>query len=107
MIVQELTTKRSLFQNKDFHFQAEVFNKAIWGDMGEDSAQITITCTKDEWHLAFLRTQSGEPSAFDDFVCNIIDQYERTLSDEQLYDILTLHRLLPEFTSYCHELSKS
>lgn len=84
--------------NNDFQFQAEIFNKAIWGDMGEDSAQITITIKDDTlWHLHFIRTQSGDPSPFDDFVCNVIDEYEKDLDDNSLYDVLTMHQLLIDF----------
>lgn len=86
---------------KDFSFHAEVFNKPIWGDMGEDSAQVTITLKEQAWHIAFIRTQTGEPSPFDEFVCNIIDKYEKELTDEALYDMLALHALLSDFEFAC------
>lgn len=84
--------------NSTFCFQAEVMNKAIWGDMGEDSAMITITPGADNlWHLHFIRTQSGDPSPFDDYVCEVIDEYEKELNEDALFDLLTLHALLPDF----------
>lgn len=100
MTPQTIAVFRKQLPN-DFIFQAEVFNKAIWGDMGEDSAQIALTIAQDTWHLAFIRTQSGEPSPFDDFVCNIIDQYEKNLLDDEVYDMLALHTLLADFESAC------
>lgn len=100
MLINNLTAMRKK-QIKEFQFQAEIMNKAIWGDMGEDSAMITVTCpTKECWHYHFIRTQSGDPSPFDEFVCNVIDEYEKELSDEELYDLLALHTLLPDFEQY-------
>lgn len=87
--------------SKTFSFQAEVFNKPIWGDMGEDSAQISVTTDKTHWHISFIRTQSGDPSPFDDFVCNVIDEYERDLNDDELFDMLALHALLADFEAAC------
>lgn len=97
MLVKDLTQIRK-HCSPTFCFQAEIMNKAIWGDMGEDSAMISVAVGIDgRWHLHFIRTQSGDPSPFDDFVCNVIDEYEKELDDEALFDVLALHALLPEF----------
>lgn len=105
MQIQDLTTYKNKLKNTSFTFRAELFNKAIWGDMGEDSAQITITIDTqhDAWHLAFIRTQSGDPSPFDDFVCNVIDEYEKDMQDAQLYDTLAMHSLLSDFERTCKD----
>lgn len=99
MTIQDLQQYHT--SNKvDFAFVAEVFNKPIWGDMGEDSAQVTITIQVTSWHIHFIRTQSGESSPFDDFVCNVIDEYEKDMSDEELFDFLLLHRITSDFELY-------
>lgn len=98
MVVKDLMQYRNICPSQ-FIFQAEIMNKAIWGDMGEDSAMITITPGEknQRWHLHFIRTQSGDPSPFDDFVCQIIDEYEKELHDDALFDLLALHALLIDF----------
>lgn len=106
MVTKDLTAFRDQ-DIKDFQFQAEIMNKAIWGDMGEDSAMITITCVnKAYWQYHYIRTQSGDPSPFDDFICEVIDEYEKELSDEALYDVLALHTLLPDFEQAMHQYCK-
>lgn len=97
MNVNDLRTYRNEEKKSNFIFRAELFNKAIWGDMGEDSAQISVSINNPYWHYSFIRTQSGDPSPFDDYVCNIIDQYEKDIDDEQFYDILAMHALLADF----------
>lgn len=97
MKLQDITTYRNKLTDSSFMFRADLFNKAIWGDMGEDCASITLTAQKDHWHVSYIRTQSGEPYPLADTVCNVIDAYEKDLTDEQTYDFLSMHQLLQGF----------
>lgn len=81
-------------------FYTDLFSKPIWGDMGEDSASIYLSVIDNTWHLHFIRTQSGEPFPLSETVCNVIDEYEKDLNDEELYDFLMLHRKLIEFEEF-------
>ena len=40
MKLQELSTYRKKLSSTDFIYRADLFSKAIWGDMGEDCASI-------------------------------------------------------------------
>lgn len=97
MKLQDLTNYRIQLAESSFVFRSDLFSKPIWGDMGEDCASITLTPQKDHWHLSFIRTQSGEPYPLAQTVCNVIDSYEKTLSDEQAFDLLSMHQLLQGF----------
>lgn len=37
---EDLTLYKSVFQTKKLKYYTDLFNKPIWGDMGEDSASI-------------------------------------------------------------------
>lgn len=104
MNLQTIKTYRCALNDRDFCFRAELFNKAIWGDMGEDSAAISLSVKNELWHVSYIRTQSGEPYPLAETVCNLVDTYEKDLNDEQVYDYLSMHRLLQDFeysvTSY-------
>lgn len=97
MKLQDVTTYRKKLTGSDFIFRADLFSKAIWGDMGEDCASITLTAQGDHWHVSYIRTQSGEPYPLADTVCNVIDSYEKELNDEQTFDFLSMHQLLQGF----------
>ena len=68
MKLQELSTYRKKLSSTDFIYRADLFSKAIWGDMGEDCASIHVSAQDDHWHLHFIRTQSGEPYPLADTV---------------------------------------
>lgn len=103
MKLQDLTSYRKQLQNQSFTYRADLFSKAIWGDMGEDCASITLTIQGEQWHLQFIRTQSGEPYPLADTVCNVVDSYEKQLNDEQVFDLLSMHQLIHDFeTSVKH-----
>ncbi len=106
MRTKELSAYRQQFSNIPFSFYTDIFTKAIWGDMGEDTASVTITIENDYWHMHFIRTQSGEPYPLSDTVCNIIDEYEKDLSDDRLYEFLALHGILQEFANYVNTLKR-
>ena len=97
MKLQELSTYRKKLSSTDFIYRADLFSKAIWGDMGEDCASIHVSAQDDHWHLHFIRTQSGEPYPLADTVCNVIDEYEKDLDDEALFDLLSMHQLIQDF----------
>lgn len=100
MTVQELSNYRQNHADTAFHFFTDIFTKAIWGDMGEDTASITLTIQKNHWHLHFIRTQSGEPYPLSETVCNVIDEYEKDLSDEELYEFLAHHCIIQELENH-------
>lgn len=106
MTLQELSTYRQQLLNIPFSFYTDIFTKAIWGDMGEDTASVTLTIQNDGWHIHFIRTQSGEPYLLSDTVCNIIDEYEKDLSDDELYEFLAHHGILQEFDNYTKTLKR-
>lgn len=106
MRTKELSAYRQQFLGASFSFYTDIFTKAIWGDMGEDTASVTITIQNDCWHIHFIRTQSGEPYPLSDTVCNIIDEYEKDLSDDRLYEFLAHHGILQEFTNYVNTLKR-
>lgn len=97
MTLQQLSDYKQTFATKHFAFFTDIFTKAIWGDMGEDTASITLSVKDDAWHLHFIRTQSGEPYPLSETVCNVIDEYEKTLSDEEVYEFLAHHSIIKEF----------
>lgn len=97
MKLQELSTYRETLSSTHFIYRADLFNKAIWGDMGEDCASIQVCAEQDHWHLHFIRTQSGEPYPLADTVCNVVDEYEKDLNDEELFDLLSMHQLIQDF----------
>lgn len=65
--------------------------------MGEDCASVSITSTKHNWHIHFVRTQTGEPLPLSETVCNIIDEYEKDVNDEELFEFLAHHNITKEF----------
>lgn len=97
MTLQQLANYRQHFQEHKTSFYTDIFSKAIWGDMGEDCASVTITTHENIWHIHFIRTQSGEPYPLSDTVCNVIDEYEKDVCDEELYEFLAHHSILKEF----------
>lgn len=105
MKLQDLSAYRTTLSTTDFMYRADLFSKAIWGDMGEDCASIHVCAKQDHWHLHFIRTQSGEPYPLADTVCNVIDEYEKDMDDEALFDLLSMHQLLQDFQTsiqMCH-----
>lgn len=104
MTLQKLKLYKIAFQEHAFTFFTDIFSKAIWGDMGEDCASVTISTTKDLWHIHFIRTQTGEPLPLSDTVCNVIDEYEKDLNNEELFEFLNHHNIMKEFeNSIPHE----
>ena len=99
MKLQELSAYREQHKDTNFVYHCDLFSKPIWGDMGEDWASITLTIQQDHWHLSFIRTQNGEPYPLAKTVSNVIDAYEKQLSDEQVFDLLSMHQLLHDFES--------
>lgn len=97
MTITQLAIARINFISCNKPFFTDIFTKSIWGGMGEDIASITLTVIDNSWHLHFIRTQSGQPYPFSDTVCNVIDEYEKNLSDEELYEFLAHHSILNEF----------
>lgn len=106
MTLQELSNYRYQLSDTSFSFFTDIFTKAIWGDMGEDTASVTLTLHSHHWHMHFIRTQSGEPYPLSDTVCNIIDEYEKDLSDEELYEFLAHHGILQEFMNYIETVKR-
>lgn len=98
MTKNELATIKT--KHKDLSFYTDLFSKPIWGNMGEDSASIYLSVVHDSWHLHFIRTQSGEPYPLSETVCNIIDEYEKDLTDDEVYDFLMLHKKTKEFEDF-------
>lgn len=88
------------FKSNGSTYYTDIFSKPIWGDMGEDSASIYLSVKNNTWHIHFIRTQSGEPYPLSDTVCNIIDEYEKDLTDDELYDYLMLHNKMKEFEEF-------
>lgn len=97
MTTQIINDFKNKFIITNYAFFTDIFTKPIWGDMGEDTASITLTVVNDTWHLHFIRTQSGEPYPLSDTVCNVIDEYEKDLTDEELYEFLAHHNIMKEF----------
>lgn len=100
MILQDLKIFHEICAQNDISYYTDLFSKSIWGDMGEDCASITIRTYKDQWLIHFIRTQSGEPYPLSETVCQVLDEYEKVLSHEALYDMLSLHRKLDEFENF-------
>lgn len=98
MTKNDLNKYKNAIQNDQFF--TDLFSKPIWGDMGEDSASIYLSVVNDSWHLHFIRTQSGEPYPLSETVCNIIDEYEKDLTDDEVYDFLMLHKKTKEFEDF-------
>ncbi|MEG0330424.1 MAG: hypothetical protein RR624_08330 [Longicatena sp.] len=97
MTKQDLVIFKQAFIKHQYSFFTDIFSKPIWGDMGEDCASITLDVVQGHWHLHFIRTQCGEPLPLSDTVCNVIDEYNKELSDDELYEFLMLHNILKEF----------
>ena len=97
MTIQTINDFKNKFIIINYAFFTDIFTKPIWGDRGEDTASITLTVVNDTWHLHFIRTQSGEPYPLSDTVCNVIDEYEKDLTDEELYEFLAHHNIMKEF----------
>lgn len=97
MTIQTIKDFKYKFINANHSFFTDIFAKPIWGDMGEDTASITLTVLNNTWHLHFIRTQSGEPYPLSETVCNVIDEYEKDLTDEELYEFLAHHNIMKEF----------
>lgn len=104
MTLHDLATYRTRFVQKNYTFFTDIFSKPIWGDMGEDCASVTITADERQWHLHYIRTQSGEPLPLSDTVCNVIDEYNKLLSDEDLFEFLAHHGIQKEFTDSVENL---
>ncbi|MEG0366382.1 MAG: hypothetical protein RR585_06075 [Coprobacillus sp.] len=98
MTKDNLKQYKTAIQSNQFY--TDLFSKPIWGDMGEDSASIYLSVVDDSWHLHFIRTQSGEPYPLSETVCNIIDEYEKDLTDDEVYDFLMLHKKTKEFEDF-------
>lgn len=99
MNLQELSDLKITVEQEQILYYTDLFTKAIWGDMGDDTASVEITVQQGKWHLHYIRTQSGEPYPLSPTVCNLIDEYNKYMSDSELYDFLTLHQKLQEFTN--------
>lgn len=97
MTLQKLILYKTAFQKLELTFFTDIFSKAIWGDMGEDCASVTITASETLWHVHFIRTQTGEPLPLSETVCNVIDEYEKELDDEELFEFLAHHNITKEF----------
>lgn len=104
MTLQNLKAYRARFAQTNHIFYTDIFSKPIWGDMGEDSASITLTVKDDVWHMQYIRTQSGEPLPLSDTVCNVIDEYEKDLNDEELFEFLAHHGIQKEFSDSVENL---
>lgn len=98
--MEQMQAYRELFIQHELAYYADIFNKAIWGDMGDDTASISIQATDSCWKLSFIRTQSGEPSAYSGFVCQVIDEYEKQFNDQEMHDYLIFHNLWQDFTIF-------
>ena len=81
----------------DYKNKFIISNYSFFTDMGEDTASITLTVMENTWHLHFIRTQSGEPYPLSDTVCNVIDEYEKDLTNEEVFEFLAHHNILKEF----------
>jgi len=97
MTIQTINDYKNKFIISNYSFFTDIFTKPIWGDMGEDTASITLTVMENTWHLHFIRTQSGEPYPLSDTVCNVIDEYEKDLTNEEVFEFLAHHNILKEF----------
>lgn len=98
MTKSKLYKVKQMFQEHSFY--TDLFSKPIWGDMGEDSASTYLSVMHNKWHLHFIRTQSGEPYPLSDTVCNVIDEYEKDLTDDEVFDFLMLHKKMKEFEEF-------
>lgn len=100
MNLHDIRNYKKIMEQEERLYYTDLFTKAIWGDMGDDSASVEITVQEGEWFLHYIRTQSGEPYPLSPTVCNLIDEYTKCISDSELYDFLTLHQKLQEFASF-------
>jgi len=97
MTIQTINDYKNKFISSNYSFFTDIFTKPIWGDMGEDTASITLSVMENTWHLHFIRTQSGEPYPLSNTVCNVIDEYEKDLTNEEVFEFLAHHNILKEF----------
>lgn len=98
MTVQKLSSLHSDFQMQQLAYHTDIFTKFIWGEMGEDVASITITALPGSfWKLTYIRTQNGEPYFGSGTISNLIDQYEKIFTHEQLYQYLIDRCIMDEF----------
>lgn len=104
MDITKLTSYKYNYIKKKHSFFTDIFTKPIWGDMGEDTASITLTVIENTWHLHFIRTQSGEPYPLSETVCNVIDEYEKDLTDEEVFEFLAHHNIMKEFEDAISQL---
>ncbi len=102
MTVQDLASFHETLKQNNIPFYTDIFTDDIWGDMGVDTASVTVTANEDSWHIHYIRTQSGIPYIFADYVSNIVDEYHKDLSHEQFYDYLNLHNLQKAFADFMH-----
>ena len=100
MTLQQLEQFHQQFQNSDATFYTEVIHDDIWGDLGVDSATVSIQAKDALWHLHYIRTQSGIPCILAEYTSEVIDEYTKELSHEQLYDFLTLHAITDIFEDF-------
>ena len=102
MTVQDLASFHKTLKQNNIPFYTDIFTDDIWGDMGVDTASVSVTANEDSWHIHYIRTQSGIPYIFADYVSNIVDEYHKDLSHEQFYDYLNLHNLQKAFADFMH-----
>lgn len=100
MKANELSTYRITMQKQGLTFYTELFSKAIWGDMGEDCASVYIKAVDNAWQIHYIRTQSGEPYPLSPTVTNVIDEYTKVFTDDDLYGFLSMHQCLHEFEQF-------
>ena len=105
MNIMDLTNAR-IHHKRQTPFITDLFCDDIWGDNGEDCATIHIQPSKDTWHLQYTRTQSGIPYPFAKHTSIVIDTYEKTLTDEQLFTYIMMHNLQDQFMHYTKDITK-
>lgn len=100
MTLEQLTNHHQQFLNKQLTFYAELFCDEIWCGLGEDCATISIQATPSAWLLHYIRTQNGVPCITSEYTSEVIDEYKKELSNDELYDFLTLHTISDTFDAF-------
>ena len=90
MTVQDLASFHKTLKQNNIPFYTDIFTS------------VSVTANEDSWHIHYIRTQSGIPYIFADYVSNIVDEYHKDLSHEQFYDYLNLHNLQKAFADFMH-----
>ena len=49
MTIQTINDYKNKFIISNYSFFTDIFTKPIWGDMGEDTASITLTVMENTW----------------------------------------------------------